>query len=107
MATNIPVQESAFRYIRGKELLAAYESSPGKQRWFCSRCGSPIFSKRASLPGVLRIRVGTLDEPLNAKISHHAYTAFKPSWWEIHDDLPKFDAGVVADVQTNATVGRN
>lgn len=107
MATNIPVQASALRFIRGAELLAAYESSPGKQRCFCSRCGSPIFSKRASLPGVLRIRAGTLDEPVQSKISHHAFTASKPSWWEIRDDLPKFDAGVVADIQTSAAVQRN
>lgn len=95
LATNIPVQESAFRFTCGAELLTGYESSSGKQRYFCSRCGSPIFSKRDSLPGVLRVRAGTLDEPVNSRPSHHFYIAFKPSWWEIRDDLPQFETGHV------------
>ncbi len=41
-ATNTPVSTSAFHLTAGKELLKAFESSPGKQRVFCSGCGSPI-----------------------------------------------------------------
>jgi len=93
MATNIPVQESAFRFVSGEALLAAFASSPGKQRCFCSRCGSPIFSKHVDVPGVLRVRAGTLDEPMPARPSYHFHTASKASWWEIRDDLPRYEAG--------------
>lgn len=90
-ATNTPVAEAAFHFVGGAELLTFFESSPGKQRAFCSRCGSPIFSKRDSLPGVLRIRAGLLNEPLSVRPQAHFHTASKANWWAIEDGLPQFD----------------
>lgn len=72
-ATNIPVLSSNFYLRTGAEVCQEFESSPGKKRVFCSRCGSPIFSKRDGLPGVLRIRAGTIDGRLNTKPVAHAY----------------------------------
>ena len=91
-ATNSPVKAPAFRFIRGADLLAEYESSPGKKRAFCQRCGSPIYSSRASLPGVLRIRVGLIDDPVAAKPVAHAHVASICNWWPITDALPQFSA---------------
>jgi hypothetical protein len=92
-ATNSPVKSTAFRLIRGAELLAEYESSPGKKRAFCQRCGSPVYSSRASLPGVLRIRVGLIDDPVAARPVAHAHVASICNWWPITDSLPQyFDA---------------
>ena len=93
LATNIPVPESDFRILAGAALLASYESSPGKLRCFCSRCGSPILSKRSEVPGVVRVRAGTLDEPIATRPGIHVHTATKPSWWDIHDDLPQCESG--------------
>ncbi|MCW7541069.1 GFA family protein [Aquabacterium sp. A7-Y] len=90
VATNIPVAEADFRFEGGEELLTAFTSSPGKSRCFCSRCGSPIFSRRDSLPGVLRVRAGLLDEPVSARPAFHAYVASKCSWWTVDDGLPQF-----------------
>lgn len=89
-ASNIPVQESAFRLISGESDLQAYESSPGKQRVFCRRCGSPIFSRHVSKPGVLRLRAGTLDVPTGADPGFHFHVASKADWWAITDDLPQY-----------------
>lgn len=89
-ATNTPVPASAFRLDRGAELLTAYESSPGKQRVFCSRCGSPVYSRRASAPDVLRLRAGLLNEPLPIQPSFHFHTASKANWWPISDALPQY-----------------
>lgn len=89
-ATNIPVQEAHFRLLAGAELLTRFSSSPGKQRCFCSRCGSPIYSCHEQLPGVLRIRAGVLDGELATRMQAHFYTAHKANWFEINDDLPCF-----------------
>src|SRR5262245_55301554 len=75
LVTNIPVSTSAFTLIKGDELLSSFESSPGKQRVFCKKCGSPIYSKRADLPDVLRIRAGTIDGELKTKPIAHFYYA--------------------------------
>jgi hypothetical protein len=90
LATNIPVAVTAFQFEAGRDLLRAFESSPGKERSFCSRCGSPIFSRRDSLPGVLRVRAGLLDAPIDTRPIAHFHTSAKPDWWMICDGLPQF-----------------
>lgn len=92
-ATNIPVQESAFALLSGAELLKSFESSPGKHRVFCSHCGSPLYSTKDGLPGVLRIRAGLLSEPLATRPGAHIYVGSKTNWWSINDDLPQFETG--------------
>lgn len=88
-ATNTPVPERAFHWEAGRELLAEYESSPGKKRCFCKVCGSPIYSYRQALPGILRLRAGLFDAPVEATLEAHFHTASKAGWWPIADDLPQ------------------
>lgn len=92
-AAVIPVEVSAFRLLSGERALKAYESSPGKERVFCSSCGSPVYSRRHSLPSVVRIRAGLFDEPIPARPDAHAYTGSKCSWWSIDDGLPQYPEG--------------
>lgn len=93
VATNIPVEAAALEFSRGEELLQQYESSPGKIRAFCKVCGSPVYSKRESLLGVLRIRAGLLQEPVGTPLAFHAFTASKASWWPIAPGIPAFPEG--------------
>ena len=92
-AANTPVATSDFKLHSGADLLTEYESSPGKRRFFCRQCGSPIYSSRDSLPKIIRIRAGLLDEPLKVKPEFHFYTGSKCSWWTINNDLPKYEEG--------------
>jgi hypothetical protein len=94
-ATNIPVKASAFRITQGAELLSGFESSPGKRRLFCSRCGSPVISKKESLPDVVRVRAGTINEPLRSRPIAHFHVASKCNWWPINDALPQFPESYV------------
>lgn len=88
-AAITPVPAAAWRLDDPQSLLKLYESSPGKERAFCGRCGSPVFSRRAALPGVLRVRAGLIDEPVRVGIAWHAYTASGSSWWPVTDGLPQ------------------
>jgi hypothetical protein len=92
-ATNIPVAVSALRFLSGEQLLKAYESSPGKQRVFCSTCGSPVFSRRQTLPDVVRLRAGLINEPLKVRPASRAYTGSQCNWWSIQDSLPQYEEG--------------
>lgn len=92
-ATNIPVAHQAFSWTSDTALLKHYESSPGKTRAFCGHCGSPMFSFRDSLPGVLRIRAGLIQQPLPVRPAFHAYVASKANWWTIQDDAPQYPEG--------------
>ena len=89
-ATNMPIPASTFVLTRGRELLKDFESSPGKVRYFCGRCGSPIYSRKDTLPDVVRLRAGLLNGPLAVRPAFHFHVASKANWWRIDDDLPQF-----------------
>ena len=88
--SNAPVEEAKFRVLQGAHLLKAYASSPGKERVFCSVCGSPIYSRADGKPGLLRLRMGTLDTPIGQQPQAHIFAASKAEWYTILDDLPQY-----------------
>jgi len=86
----VPASASGLTITQGQDLIGEYQSSPGKFRAFCTQCGSPIYSKRASLPDALRLRLGALDNPpADLKIQAHIYTHDLPAWAE-PDDAPRY-----------------
>ncbi|MCX7059542.1 MAG: GFA family protein [Gammaproteobacteria bacterium] len=90
-AANAPVPRSEFRLLAGAEALKAYASSPGKQRWFCSNCGSPVYSESARYPDLVRIRLGSLDAPAGRLPDYHYLLSAKADWDTSGDDgLPRF-----------------
>lgn len=72
-----------FRWTRGQELLTSYESSPGKLRWFCSRCGSHLMAERPAMPLVI-VRVATLDTDPGQRPQAHIWQEHDKAWlrWE-------------------------
>jgi hypothetical protein len=88
-ATNAPVEAALLRVTQGEEAVRAYVSSPGKARCFCSVCGSPLWSRREGQPGVLRLRLGSLDSRIEARPTAHIHVASKADWFEILDGLPQ------------------
>ncbi|WP_421881324.1 GFA family protein [Methylibium sp.] len=88
--TVAPVATEAFRLVRGADRLRGFQSSPGKWRSFCGDCGSPIHSRRDDRPAMLRLRVGSLDEPFDQPPAAHIHVASKAAWWTIDDALPQY-----------------
>lgn len=80
-----PVQADKFHILRGEEYLKEFRASPNKARVFCAECGSPLYSAKDDLPGIKRLRLGTLETPVQAKRQYHAFVAEKASWYEIRD----------------------
>jgi hypothetical protein len=93
LVTNIPVETGTLHWISGETLLKSYASSPGKQRVFCRECGSPVYSSHEKKPGVVRIRAGLLNEPLDTRPAFHIYTDSACNWWSIEDGLPQYPEG--------------
>ncbi|WP_038344833.1 GFA family protein [Acinetobacter sp. A47] len=88
-ATNAPISSAAFKILKGEELVKKFAAS-GVYRWFCSECGSPLISSRDAQPELYRLRLGTLDTPLQHKPSMHIFAASKAEWDCIADDLPQY-----------------
>jgi hypothetical protein len=91
-AANSAVRRSYFRLLAGAELVTSYESSPQKWRCFCRVCGSPIYSHRASVPDVVRIRLGLLDGDPGRRPAGHVMVEHKAVWYRIDDELPFLDS---------------
>lgn len=97
-AANAPVNRSEFRLVSGSDTLRDFESSAGKLRVFCSRCGSPIYAYLKRTPEVLRIRLGTLDTPLAKRPQAHTFVSERASWAPIEDSVPQFPEWAPRDV---------
>ena len=90
-ACNASVRTRAFEIASGRELIREFESSPGKFRAFCSRCGSPVYSRVASDPERVRLRLGLLDDDPGKRPLFHVFVGSKAPWFEIADSLPQFE----------------
>jgi hypothetical protein len=91
-AANANVDTREHRFTSGAGAIVEYESSAGKFRAFCSRCGSPLYSRTAAEPETLRIRLGTLDQDPGGRPRLHVWTSEKAAWFDILDDVPQIPA---------------
>lgn len=97
---NAGVDRAAFRLLSGADSLREFESSPGKVRVFCMTCGSPIYAYLRKSADVLRIRLGSLDTPLDARARAHTFVSDKADWEDLDafSGLPRFAAWAPRDV---------
>lgn len=89
-AANAGLHRDSLRLNDPEQLLQEYESSPGKFRVFCSRCGSPLYAYLSATPHLVRIRLGTLDTPFSKTAKAHTFVSEKASWHVIEGNLPQF-----------------
>jgi hypothetical protein len=93
-ACNGSVPADGFRVVEGEALLKQFEWKPGEARVFCGRCGSPLFKRGVSMPGLVRLRLGCLDVETDIKPVFHVFVEEKPAWSEITDTLPQYQRSV-------------
>lgn len=78
--------------LTGSAKEYASEPQPGDRKYsgFCPNCGSPLFSRIDSLPGVLMIKAGSLDDP-NQMTPHMSIYRDSAAAWDYMDPaLPSF-----------------
>jgi hypothetical protein len=66
------------------------ESGEAVLREFCSNCGSPLFSRVAVAPGLVFIKVGTLDDTADFNPTMHLWAKSKQHWVDLAGQ-PAFD----------------
>lgn len=89
-AAVAPASATALTFTSGRSRVREFESSPGKFRAFCERCGSPLYSRRAEKPDVLRLRLGALDNPpADLRIEAHIFCDDRAPW-EDDTDAPTY-----------------
>lgn len=65
------------------------DSGAAVRRQFCPECGSPVFTRVESPPGMLFIKAGTLDDTGILKPAFHCYARSKQGWVDL-GDTPAF-----------------
>jgi len=88
-ASTAGVLREHFHWLQGEDKLSSFESSPGKQRHFCSVCGSHLVAEREGQSHVI-LRVATLDDDPAVRPEAHIWTEHHVDWLE-YEDLPAFE----------------
>lgn len=69
---------------------AIYASSPGIERGFCPRCGTPLTYRRLEEAGNIDVTVATLDDPEAIPPEDHTWVQSRLSWIKLSDGLPTY-----------------
>ena len=86
MTTYIGVSDDQWRWT-GK-VPKFFNSSPGVERSFCQKCGSPISFRSQRMSGMMHFFVATMAEPEKFKPTMHVAIEEKVPWLQLGDDLP-------------------
>ncbi len=90
-----------FTLVAGAELIRTFtlpvrERPPGYGTSFCSRCGSPVPNPQGDA-GDFEFPAGLLDDDPGLRPDKHIYVECKAPWFELADDLPRFDKPGIAE----------
>ena len=91
-ATNGFINSSEFEVVSGEKSLSTFSFKPGRNRHFCSKCGSPVYSSNELDPLRFRIRLGILDSNIEERPISHNFVSSKENWEDIDANLPKYDS---------------
>ena len=91
-ATNGFINASEFEVVSGEKSLSVFSFKPGRNRHFCSKCGSPVYSANEQDPLRFRIRLGLLDSDIAARPMSHNFVSSKANWEDLDANLPRYDS---------------
>ena len=93
--THVGVHPNQLTFTQGQ--LKIYESSPGVLRGFCGDCGTPFTYDGDRFPDYIQLYLGTFDDPNLFQAQAHVHLAEKVAWFEVADDLPRFQGSAAAE----------
>ena len=90
-AASARAAPGSFRVVAGEEHLRAWAPEDGFEKFFCSLCGSALFSRNPADPTVIGVRFGALDHDPGIRPQWRQFVRYAASWEPIPDDgLPRF-----------------
>jgi hypothetical protein len=75
-------------HLKGDENLQMFESSPGKKRHFCGKCGTQVYAIREGAEHII-LRLGSLDDDPKSRELSHIWVSQKANWYKINSPLPE------------------
>ena len=82
----IQVPPERFRVTTGS--AKGFSSSPEATRWFCARCGSPLYMSDPNGHSI-GINIATLDAAAEVAPNGHGWFSARLPWFDTRDDLER------------------
>jgi hypothetical protein len=83
---------SATQLTGGEELLGAYALSDAATKYFCTRCGTPLFNTNSRHPGLRMLYLGAVDQHEQLTPSFNAFCRSKLGWVDRIPELTSYAA---------------
>lgn len=90
-ATNASVETAAFALQDPGDRLRRYATANGGGRYFCSDCGSPIYSAASDGQAFISLHCGSLEAPPDKALDANVWVEEKCPWVDIDPELNNFD----------------
>jgi hypothetical protein len=91
-AATARAEPGTVRVTQGEDELRGWAPEGGREKVFCGRCGSALFSRAPGSTEPTGVRLGAIDGDPGIRPQSHQYVAYAACWEEIPDDgLPRFD----------------
>jgi len=90
------VKADSFEWLSGVDDIKTYKVPNQDSRNFCDCCASYVPVIELEENNVI-IPAGLLDTDITVKPMAHIFTDSKASWYDIHDDVPKFNEYASSD----------
>jgi hypothetical protein len=81
------VKANSLLWLQGAPVV--YLSSPGVERSFCGRCGTPLTYRHERRPDEIDVTIGSLDHPGAAAPVDHIWMVDATAWDRPADGLPQ------------------
>lgn len=79
-STYAAVSETGFAWEDGEDLLQSYALSEKAKKYFCSRCGTPIYNANPKYPGIKIVYLGTVPDLVQMTPNANLFCESKLEW---------------------------
>lgn len=89
---SVRAEAAGFRIVAGTPRGFTKTGDSGREvtRYFCSDCGSPLYTMPPLHPDVVFIKAGSLDDPGVVRPARQSWIVSRVSWAEIDPKLPSY-----------------
>jgi len=84
--------EAATTLTQGRELLGAYALTEATTKYFCSRCGTPLYNVNGRYAGLRMLYLGAIDGHERLAPAFNAFCRSKLGWVDRIDELTSYAA---------------
>ena len=90
-SANARAESGSVRIVAGPDALRSWTPDGGREKVFCARCGSALFSCEPGSKDYTGVRLGAIDGDPGIRPQTRQFVAYAACWEEIPDDgLPRY-----------------